>query len=61
MEWFVGYGLESGHVIKPSNGWYQNTVTDDEKKFRTKDTYTKEFWLPILQDESFVEWITKDI
>lgn len=51
--------LESGHVIKPSNGWYQNTVTDDEKKFRTKDTYTKEFWLPILQDESFVEWITK--
>ena len=51
--------LESGHVIKPSNGWYQNSSDDDAKKYRTKDTYTKEFWLPILQDESFNEWLTK--
>lgn len=47
--------LESGHVIKPSNGWYQHK--DGEKKYRTKDTYQKEFWLPILKDETFVSWI----
>ena len=50
--------LESGHVVKPSNGWYQVAANgDDGKKYRTKDTYSKEFWLPVLQDESFYDWI----
>lgn len=50
--------LESGHVVKPSNGWYQvASAGEDSKKYRTKDTYTKEFWLPILQDDSFCDWI----
>lgn len=50
--------LESGHVIKPSNGWYQVAANgDDGKKYRTKDTYSKEFWLPVLQDETFYDWI----
>ena len=60
MEWFVGYA-ESGHVIKPSNGWYQNTVTDDEKKFRTKDTYTKEFWLRFYKTNPLLSGLLKDI
>jgi RecA/RadA recombinase len=47
--------LESGHVTKPSNGWYQKT--GEEKKYRLNDTYTKEFWLPILTDPTFGEWI----
>ena len=49
--------LESGHVIKPSNGWYQNA--NEEKKYRLNDTYTKEFWMPILTDPTFAEWIEK--
>ena len=49
--------LESGHVIKPSNGWYQNP--NEEKKYRLNDTYTKEFWMPILTDPTFGEWIEK--
>ena len=49
--------LESGHVVKPSNGWYAKSGDDDAKKYRTKDTYSKEFWMPILQDQSFVQWI----
>ena len=49
--------LESGHVIKPSNGWYQNA--NEEKKYRLNDTYTKEFWMPILTDPTFGEWIEK--
>jgi RecA/RadA recombinase len=49
--------LESGHVIKPSNGWYQKVDKEtgelDEKKYRIKDTDTKEFWMPILLSKSF--------
>ena len=47
--------LESGHVINPSNGWYQKK--DEEQKYRINDTYTKEFWMPILKDTTFQEWI----
>tara|TARA_R110000823_G_scaffold1717_3_gene6788 strand:+ start:4376 stop:5437 length:1062 start_codon:yes stop_codon:yes gene_type:complete len=50
--------LESGHVVKPSNGWYQIASDgEDGKKFRTKDTYVKEFWMPILADKTFSTWI----
>jgi hypothetical protein len=49
--------LESGHVVKPSNGWYQRVGED--KKYRLNDTYNKEFWLPVLTDKSFSDWIEK--
>lgn len=53
--------LESGHVIKPSNGWYSrvNTTTGEveEKKYRLKDTDNKDFWNKILLDKTFHEWI----
>jgi RecA/RadA recombinase len=53
--------LESGHVIKPSNGWYSKVDVEtgevSEQKFREKDTNTKEFWLPILKKESFQSFI----
>ncbi len=56
--------IESGHVVKPSNGWYSrvNTTTGEveEKKFRIKDTDTKEFWLPVLGDPTFQEWIKQN-
>jgi RecA/RadA recombinase len=47
--------LEGGFVTKPSNGWY--SVKGEDKKYRQKDTYTKEFWLPILKDKEFREYI----
>ena len=53
--------LESGHVIKPSNGWYsrvdKTTGEVEEKKFRLKDTETKEFWGQILMDKTFRAWV----
>ena len=49
--------LESGHVIKPSNGWYQ--IATEEKKYRLADTYNKEFWLPVLTDPTFGQWIER--
>jgi RecA/RadA recombinase len=55
--------LESGHVVKPSNGWYSKVNTEtgevEDKKYRIADTETKEFWEPILADETFKEWIAK--
>ena len=44
-----------GFVVKPSNGWY--SIKGEEKKYRLKDTYSKEFWLPILSSKEFREYI----
>jgi RecA/RadA recombinase len=52
--------LESGHVIKPSNGWYSKVDTSTGEigeKYRLKDTDTKDFWMPILTDKSFQQWV----
>jgi len=49
--------LEGGFVTKPSNGWYSKAGSDE--KIRMKDTYTKEFWIPILADKKFQEFVEK--
>ena len=53
--------IEGGFVVKPSNGWYsivnKETGEISDKKFRQKDTYTKEFWLPIIASQTFRDWI----
>jgi hypothetical protein len=49
--------LESGHVVKPSNGWYSHSEVLD-KKYRIKDL-NDEFWEPILNDSLFQTWINK--
>jgi RecA/RadA recombinase len=52
--------LESGHVVKPSNGWYSKVDEDgvvEDKKWRLKDTDTKEFWMPVLMQKSFIEFV----
>lgn len=47
--------LAGGFVTKPSNGWYSRK--DEEQKYRAKDTYTKDFWLPIISSEEFQRYI----
>jgi RecA/RadA recombinase len=53
--------IESKHVVKPSNGWYSQVNVEtgevEDKKYREKDTDTKEFWMPILKQKSFREFI----
>ena len=53
--------LESKHVVKPSNGWYSKcdpeTGEVEDKKYRLKDTDTKEFWLPILTNKEFYDFV----
>jgi len=52
--------LESGHVVKPTNGWYakvdQKTGEIGDKK-RIADTSTPEFMEPILADVKFKEFV----
>jgi RecA/RadA recombinase len=53
--------LESGHVIKPSNGWYSKVNIEtgevEEKKYREKDTDDYGFWESILNENSFHEFV----
>ena len=49
--------LAGGFVVKPSNGWYSKV--GDEKRYRAKDTYTKDFWLPILSSSEFQDYVEK--
>lgn len=55
--------LETGHVIKPSNGWYQrvNMETGEiqEEKFRFANTENAQFWLPILTAKTFQDAVEK--
>jgi RecA/RadA recombinase len=52
--------MESGHVVKPTNGWYskvdQLTGEIGDKK-RIADTETAEFMEPILKDPKFKEFV----
>ena len=54
-------GLESGHIKKPSNGWYSRvnigTGEIEDKKWREADTHSKEFWEQLLTDKTFHEYI----
>jgi RecA/RadA recombinase len=47
--------LEGGFVIKPTNGWYSHK--GEEKKYRIKETYNKDFWLPILTKKEFKDYV----
>jgi RecA/RadA recombinase len=53
--------LEGNFVVKPTNGWYSPVNTDTgevvEKKYRIKETDTKEFWMPILSNKKFREFV----
>jgi len=53
--------IDGKFVVKPSNGWYSKvdmkTGEVEDKKYRIKDTYTKEFWMPVLQSKAFRDYI----
>ena len=53
--------LETGHVVKPKNGWYHSVdpVTKEatSKNIRAKETMSEEFWNPIFAKTDFAEVI----
>lgn len=55
--------LESGHVRKPKNGWYQamNPATGEElsQNLREKQTLNRQFWEKIFEKTDFESYIEK--
>ena len=53
--------LDGGFVIKPSNGWYSKvdpiSGEIEEKKYREKETDTKDFWLPLITSTKFQDYV----
>lgn len=51
--------LESGHVVKPKNGWYARVINgvQEEKSYRLANTDNKDFWNDIIKDNKFAEFI----
>ena len=52
--------MESGHVVKPKNGWYApvNQVTGEiGGNKRLKEIMNYEFWNPILEDAKFQKFV----
>ena len=49
--------LEGGFITKPTIGWYQKV--GDEKKYREREIYNKEFWKDIISNPEFKEYIKK--
>ena len=55
--------LEGKYVAKPSNGWYCRVSRETgellEPKVREKQTLEEEFWLPILEETDFKDFLNK--
>lgn len=55
--------VAGGYVVKPSVGWYcrvdRKTGELIQPRVREKDTYTEDFWRPILDETDFKEFVMK--
>jgi len=53
--------IDGGFVVKPNQGWYakvdMETGEVEDKKYRIKDTNTKDFWMPIVTSKKFNDYI----
>jgi hypothetical protein len=53
--------MSGNYVAKPSNGWYcrvdRSTGELVEPKVREKETLTEAFWLPILEETDFKDFV----
>lgn len=45
--------LITGHVTKPKNGFFTRPSVENDKSWRRTSTSCKEFWEPLLSDETF--------
>lgn len=53
--------IDGGYVSNAKKGWYSKVNKDtgeiDEKSYRLKDTYTADFWMPIIKSTSFPQYV----
>ena len=55
----LDFALEHGYVEKPSPGFYTRPCVENDKKWREKEIYVKEFWDPIFKETDFKESVEK--
>lgn len=51
---------DAKRIISPSKGWFSRVLADgviEERKWRRADTDCSEFWMPILTDKEFRNWV----
>ena len=57
----LAMALEGEYVAKPKNGWYQMVDRDTGelvgKSYREAETMSAEFWIPIIKESNFAEFI----
>lgn len=55
--------VDGGFVVKPNQGWYSKVDMEtgevEDKKYRVKDTNTKDFWMPIITSKKFNDYIAQ--
>jgi len=51
--------MEGGYVDKPSVGWYTRPCVENDKKWRERDIYCKQFWSDIIAKTDFKHYIEK--
>lgn len=55
--------VDGGFVVKPNQGWYSKVDMEtgevEDKKYRIKDTNTKDFWMPIITSKKFNDYIAQ--
>lgn len=56
----LDFAIETGYVVKPSQGWFSRKNIPDDKKWRRDDTDSIEFWQPMLEDEEFVNALVRE-
>ena len=53
--------IKGNFVVKPSMGWYSRVDQDgviENDKFRESNTYSSEFWKPLLENPKFKEFLS---
>jgi hypothetical protein len=59
----VDLAVESGLIVKPSNGYYQivdpetGELLEDGKKFRLKDIENAKYMVPLMRSEKFKRYV----
>jgi len=49
--------LEHGCVTNPTNGFFTRPSFEGDKKWREKDIYTTDFWIPIFKNTDFKKYL----
>jgi len=49
--------LEHGSVIIPSKGYYSRPCVENDKKWREKQIYNKDFWMTIFKNTDFEKFL----